>query len=213
MENLTTTQLPPRPTAARLRTVKLQHLKLALRVDSGIHIGKLHVLRDGRTLLGRAVDVEIPVDDSKASRMHAAIDWQSGFYKITDLGSTNGTFLNGKAVQMSETLTVGDEIRIGSTCFRVEILEEAKNQISKSWVEPTKIVMLPHAEENSVKAKIKVSQEPSQGFRIEQMVRKFKDDRQNFISRHGSWLGVVFVGVVVATAIASNFVGTWHLVK
>jgi pSer/pThr/pTyr-binding forkhead associated (FHA) protein len=198
-----TVKRPPIP-GIKTRMVRLNHLKLALRVDSGLQIGTLHPLRDGRTLLGRAIDAEIPIDDAKASRLHAAIDWSQGCYIITDLGSTNGTFLNGQPVQMGERLTVGDEIRVGSTCFKVEILEEARNQIPKSWVEPTKIVMVPRVDDEQTRMKIRKASEPSQTFKIDYLIRKFKEDRFDFVNRHGGWLGVVFVGIVVATAIAFN---------
>jgi pSer/pThr/pTyr-binding forkhead associated (FHA) protein len=204
METTNISFLPPKPPKISTRTVRLQHLKLALRADSGLQIGKLYVLREGRTIMGRAVDAEVPIDDAKASRLHAAIDWTSGFYQLSDLGSLNGTFLNGRTVQTAERLTVGDEIRIGSTCYRVEILEEAKSNISKSWVEPTKIIMIPQPGAQKIKNTIHISNEPSQSLRIEQTLKKFKEDRANFISRHGGWLGMLFVVIVVATALVST---------
>lgn len=57
--------------------------------------------------------------DAASSRRHAAFAPAAGGVQVTDLGSTNGTFVNGQRVQ-NATLRPGDEVRIGGTTFRLE---------------------------------------------------------------------------------------------
>ena len=64
--------------------------------------------------IGRLPECQVTIDDKGASRRHAQIRHAHGIYTITDLGSTNGTRLNGQTVQTRE-LADGDRITIGST--------------------------------------------------------------------------------------------------
>lgn len=64
--------------------------------------------------IGRLPDCEVVIADKGASRRHAQIRHEDGAYTLTDLGSTNGTRLNGQTVQTRE-LADGDRITIGST--------------------------------------------------------------------------------------------------
>jgi pSer/pThr/pTyr-binding forkhead associated (FHA) protein len=58
--------------------------------------------------------------DRQVSRNHARISAEGDFLRLEDLGSANGTFLNGERVQQPETITAGDEVKIGGTALRVE---------------------------------------------------------------------------------------------
>ena len=66
-------------------------------------------------LIGRAPDSGICLDDARLSRHHAAIQFSpvQGF-ELVDLGSTNGSFVNGEAVRHRQQLQEGDRIRLGS---------------------------------------------------------------------------------------------------
>lgn len=64
--------------------------------------------------IGRLPDCDVVVKDRGASRRHAQIRAKDGIYTLTDLGSTNGTRLNGQTVQ-TRTLEDGDRITIGNT--------------------------------------------------------------------------------------------------
>jgi hypothetical protein len=64
--------------------------------------------------IGRLPDCDVVVKDRGASRRHAQIRAKDGVYTLTDLGSTNGTRLNGQTVQ-TRTLEDGDRITIGNT--------------------------------------------------------------------------------------------------
>lgn len=87
-------------------------------------------------VLGRAVDADVRVNDFRASRLHARItterDPDTGVvrYKITDLGSTNGTQLNGQMVNEAP-LNDGDKVVIGDHLFRFEMLDEIDREFQQ----------------------------------------------------------------------------------
>ena len=60
-------------------------------------------------------------DDPNVSRKHAEIRPRGGSWVLTDLGSTNGSRLNGQPVEGSEVISPGDEIELGSTSLRFEL--------------------------------------------------------------------------------------------
>jgi CRP-like cAMP-binding protein len=63
--------------------------------------------------IGRAKDNDLVLDNPRVSRHHALIEARNGSYRIVDLNSTNGSFVNGQRVK-SQALIDGDEIVIGS---------------------------------------------------------------------------------------------------
>ena len=71
-------------------------------------------LRGEAATIGRLPECEVILKDKGASRRHAQIKLKDGLATLTDLGSTNGTRLNGSMVQ-SRALEDGDRITIGST--------------------------------------------------------------------------------------------------
>ncbi len=74
--------------------------------------------------LGRTRDNHVCLSFSReVSRRHAVLRCHNGFqYQITDLGSRNGTFINGKRVILPMNLTTGDVIRVGNVSMRFEEL-------------------------------------------------------------------------------------------
>src|SRR5260370_5114124 len=82
-------------------------------------------LGTGVVTLGRAPDNQLVINDSKASSHHAEISQASDGqgYSITDLGSTNGTFVNEQHIDqnVARSLHVGDTVRIGDTTFTYEV--------------------------------------------------------------------------------------------
>ncbi|MEE2834653.1 MAG: FHA domain-containing protein [Myxococcota bacterium] len=65
-------------------------------------------------IMGRGTDASLCVADDQVSRHHCQIDREGGNYVIRDLGSTNGTFLNGVRVLLCR-LHPGDQLQIGSS--------------------------------------------------------------------------------------------------
>src|SRR5256885_6372454 len=80
-------------------------------------------LGTGVVTLGRAPDNQIVINDSKASSHHAEIRFVGQDYTITDLGSTNGTFVNDQRLDRNvpRSLNAGDNIRIGDTLLTYEV--------------------------------------------------------------------------------------------
>ncbi len=84
------------------------------------------LVMDGRRLvvgpegvtLGRSRQSDVMVDDANVSRAHAEIRPHGRSWVLTDLGSTNGTRLNGRRVSRPETLEPGDEIELGTATLR-----------------------------------------------------------------------------------------------
>jgi pSer/pThr/pTyr-binding forkhead associated (FHA) protein len=73
-------------------------------------------------IVGRSSDADVPLADPEASRQHAAFQVAGGALYVTDLGSRNGTFLNGKRLASEGIeLKVGDHVDVGNT--RIEIVE------------------------------------------------------------------------------------------
>jgi pSer/pThr/pTyr-binding forkhead associated (FHA) protein len=62
----------------------------------------------------------VRVEDEFVSHMHARVMLRGHFYFIADLGSTNGTFVNGRRITTDQQLRVRDEIRVGETVLRYE---------------------------------------------------------------------------------------------
>ncbi len=73
------------------------------------------------TVVGRDVDSGIRLDgDEFASAQHARIELRDGGVWVEDLGSTNGTFVNGDKVKRKRRLRAGDALRVGQTELRLE---------------------------------------------------------------------------------------------
>lgn len=79
-------------------------------------------LASGVTSLGRHDDCIIRIKSSQVSRRHCEIVETDGTLMVRDLGSSNGTFVNGQRVLGQHGLKVGDELTIGSVTLRVATL-------------------------------------------------------------------------------------------
>ena len=76
-------------------------------------------LEDERVTVGRTDGNDVVIADERVSRLHAAFERVAGEWLVRDLGSRNGTFLNGAPVDGRERLAQGDVLRIGDTELRV----------------------------------------------------------------------------------------------
>jgi phosphoserine phosphatase RsbU/P len=82
--------------------------------------GRRYKLADGEYVIGRRSDCQIFVPDMRVSRQHARL-WKEGDgWTLEDLGSNNGTFINGVKVQQGTLLRHDDEIMIANNRIRVE---------------------------------------------------------------------------------------------
>lgn len=81
--------------------------------------GRRIALTDEEATIGRLPDCAVPLSDPQVSRQHAQLQRVPDGYRVVDLGSTNGTTVNGTAVS-DELLRDGDEIGVGNTTIRFE---------------------------------------------------------------------------------------------
>src|ERR1700675_1093700 len=80
--------------------------------------GKVHPLQRGlRCTIGRAPTNKIVLTDDLCSREHAEIYFAEGKWMLRDLGSLNGSRVNGEQIQGEETLPPSDEIQLGRSRF------------------------------------------------------------------------------------------------
>ena len=75
---------------------------------------------DAITTLGRDVNNAIVIDDEFASASHAALTYRGRAWYVEDLGSTNGTYVNGSQVDGLSPVAFGDEIQVGQARMRLE---------------------------------------------------------------------------------------------
>jgi pSer/pThr/pTyr-binding forkhead associated (FHA) protein len=108
-----------------------------LEVVAGRAIG-MSILLDDELLIGRHADgAGRLADDEEISRSHARVSLdRSGFCAIEDLGSTNGTFVNGLRITGPQTLSVGDTIEVGGTTLVVRELPIPASERSLKAVPP-----------------------------------------------------------------------------
>ena len=87
-------------------------------VKEGDRIGKFYPIRHG-TIIGRKYNKEgdLILDEPKVSSSHAKFTMEGDKFFVWDLGSTNGTFVNGKKIREATLLEENDLIKIGDTIF------------------------------------------------------------------------------------------------
>src|SRR6201999_222706 len=93
--------------------------RLRVHTAAGLKAGSAYDLSDG-ALLGRGEHADIQLEDGFASSRHARLGPPGGVMVLEDLGSTNGTYLNGEPLRGPQPLHAGDRIRIGDSEFSFE---------------------------------------------------------------------------------------------
>lgn len=95
---------------------------------------------EGETSFGRGTASTVRLDDSEVSRKHATISLQGDGLIIKDEGSANGTFVNGKRIEGTVSLRDGDEIRLGKTVLKLQVV--ATEDISPTVLAPEEVPAL-----------------------------------------------------------------------
>jgi len=76
-------------------------------------------LRGGGHTIGRSEEADVTIDDPYASEFHARVGYQDDKVLVQDLGSTNGTYVNGRRVGAPVAVARGDTVQIGKTILEV----------------------------------------------------------------------------------------------
>ena len=80
---------------------------------SGPTVGRTFPLEVEELTIGRDISNQIPINDAEVSRKHVRLTFKNNGYAIEDLGSTNGTFVNGQRISGAVQLKVGDLVAFG----------------------------------------------------------------------------------------------------
>ena len=107
---------PAAKPARRKKQVKPQLVVVA----ADRNIGARYDLADHITI-GRAAGSNIVIEDTYASQLHARVFKSEGSFYMEDLGSTNGTYVNGRKISYPMELRGGDRIKIGKMVFEFSI--------------------------------------------------------------------------------------------
>ena len=100
-----------------------------LTILQGKPIGLTLQIENDQTIIGRGAKADLVLKDHLSSRQHAQITRSSRedcscLYYLKDLGSTNGTLLNGRAIVSSQLLSDGDKIKIGGHLLKFSLLDQ-----------------------------------------------------------------------------------------
>ena len=98
-------------------------MKLKLIVLAGAKEGTEIPLRKDKFLIGRAKECALRAGSEAISRRHCAIIRRESGYTVRDLGSRNGTHVNGEKITAEVALKDGDELRVGPLTFSVATAE------------------------------------------------------------------------------------------
>ncbi|MGI9287567.1 MAG: FHA domain-containing protein [Pseudomonadales bacterium] len=122
----------------------------ALRAESDLLASQFYVLQP-KTVIGRSSECDLTIDSDLLSRRHAEISIENGQLRIVDLGSSNGTFLNGVKIE-DATAGPGDELRFDKQTFIIvgpsnvpllENVEESENTVMRAQVEDNTVIGAP----------------------------------------------------------------------
>jgi len=104
---------PKRLLSAATREACLVHI-----YPTGPSMGRRYPLGSKDLLVGRGDDCDIRIQDNSVSRKHVKVEPTPEGYAVSDLGSTNGTFVNDKQVDGRQDLHDGDYLRVGNCLYR-----------------------------------------------------------------------------------------------
>lgn len=107
-----------------------------LTMRSGPNPGTVYALDGDQITIGRDSSNEIPVNDAEVSRRHARLTFQGGKYVLEDMGSTNGTFVNGQRLTGPRVLKTGEVISLGEKI--VFVYESVDSDPGATMVSPRK---------------------------------------------------------------------------
>jgi predicted Zn finger-like uncharacterized protein len=97
--------------------------RLSLAILDGPDAGSVFRIEKPRTTIGRA-NADLTLNDTEASRQHAAIEVRDTTYGLTDLGSTNGTIYDGQKIDGVIELSDKSEFQVGATTLMLIVTDD-----------------------------------------------------------------------------------------
>ncbi len=113
--------LPPPKTEPTLQLPVGKRLSLA--ILDGPDAGSVFRIERPRVTIGRS-NADLTLNDTEASRQHAAIEVHDTVYGLTDLGSTNGTFCDGQKIDGVVELSDKSEFQVGATTLMLIVTDD-----------------------------------------------------------------------------------------
>ena len=129
-----------------VRLYRRTMLDASLLVVQGTDQGNRFPLDVPQLLLGRGSRCDVRISDSEVSREHARLELQENRWHFIDLGSSNGSFINGKTVR-SQILEQGDQIQVGRTILLYHSGEEPDQSFVQQRI---RLVADPSQEESRI---------------------------------------------------------------
>lgn len=87
------------------------------------------LLGKGKITIGRGAECDVTIDNAAVSRSHASIEYKDGEYYVSDLGSSNGTFLNGNQLEAPSIIKPGDNIGVAK--FNLSFQDAPQAEVQK----------------------------------------------------------------------------------
>lgn len=111
---------------------------------SGPTTGKVFPLEAAEIIIGREASNSVSINDAEVSRKHAKLTLHGSAYVIQDLGSTNGTFVNGQRVTATQVLNPGDTVSFGENiALQYESVFDPNATMVASSKTPVTVVPVP----------------------------------------------------------------------
>ena len=119
-------EVAPAPAVTRVGATRERAIPTppVLVFQSGPHAGN-EVPVPGPLVVGREGTADLVLDDTEISRRHAVFSPAGAGLTVEDLGSTNGTYVNGHRITGTVALTTGDRVEVGSSAIEVRLAETA----------------------------------------------------------------------------------------
>jgi predicted component of type VI protein secretion system len=117
-----------------------------LTMRSGPNPGTVYALESDQLSIGRDSSNDIAVNDAEVSRRHARLTFQGGKYVLEDMGSTNGSFVNGQRLTGPRVLKNGEVISLGEQIvfvYEAVDTDPGATMVSPRHVPPTRSVSVP----------------------------------------------------------------------
>ncbi|WP_306591224.1 GGDEF domain-containing protein [Geothrix sp. 21YS21S-4] len=107
----------------------------ALVAYAGTALGRIFPLPAGEALVGRAPQAQVVLLDSEVSRHHARLALEDGRIRVEDLGSTNGTHVNGERLRGVRILDAGDRLAIGGHVLKLVALDSLERAFHETLLD------------------------------------------------------------------------------